>query len=1119
MWLTDVSIRRPVFILMVVSALMVLGWRSLRDLPTELNPKVDIPYITITTVYPGTGPEEIENIITRPIEDAVASVNGLKNLNSSSQEGISYVQMELELGTDLDAAAADVRQRVEQARRLLPRDVDPPVVSKLDIGAMPILYMGMLSDKRSPRELRDLADRYIQYRLGKVPGVGSVQVAGGDVREIRVNVDKGRLSAYGLTINDVANAIQSANLNLPAGHISEGPRDYGIRLIGEFASIEEIRQLRLQFPGKGPQGRPLTLNLADLATVEDTSEERDIITRTNLRDSVGIIILKLGEANTVEVADGVKKEIAALEKELPPDIHFVITQDQSRNVKAALRDVTISLELGVLLAVLVVFLFLHNLRGTFIVSIAIPTSLIATFIPMKAFGFTLNQMTMLALSLVVGILVDDSIVVLENIYRHLQRGERPREAAYNGRSEIGLAAITITLVDVVVFIPIAFMGGIVGQFFRQFGITVACATLFSLFISFTFTPMLASRWYRVGEELEAKKGFFGFLDRLYHALDEYYRGLLSWALKGSSTSFYLLDGWLCGFTSLAMMLGGGFLIFRGVNSGALLFTLLGSALLTSGAWLGAKVAQAFRGENGRDLVHRLAVVLLGVYTLVLVSAWGLPRLGFQFVPPADQGQIITTIELPPGSSMELTNQIARKVEKILISVPEADQIFTSVGNIAGGFRNVPEIGRHYAQMSLKLKDKENLLDRLLRPFRRGQQKRTRSDQDVAIELRRKMAHIPGAKIVVAPVRGFGGAAAPIQIELLGKDLEHMARVASQIRNRISTIPGVINTDISLRVGKPEVQVRLDRVRSAELGIDLRTVAMVLRNAFEGDTNAKYRERGEQYNIRVKYRDLDKASITDVGSVVVGNRNGKPIYLRDVAHLSMGAGPTKIDRKNRFRMVLVTGYLAKGYALGNVMQEVSRRIADIPLGDIQMNFGGETQAMRENMAHLLGALGLSVVLVYMLMAALFDSLLHPFTILLSLPMALVGVILALVLAKEALSIFAMIGVIMLVGLVMKNAILLIDYTNTLRRRGYHRDQAVLEAGPTRLRPILMTTTAMILGMLPIALRIGEASEFRAGMAISVIGGLVLSTLLTLVMIPVIYTLFDDLTAKVMRRPVY
>ena len=1042
MSLTNLAIRRPIVILMIFAALIVMGLKSRSGMPLDLYPKVDIPYIVIMTMYPGAGPEEIETLISKPIEDAVGSVSGMKNLASTSQEGMSIVNLELELGTDIDVASADVRAKVDAARMSLPKDANTPVIQKIDVGALPVLWLGM-SSNRPAREMRDLADDVIKDRLGKLKGVAAVTVSGGDLREIQVNVGKRRLEAYGLSIDKVSQALTTGNLNLPSGRITEGNREYAVRMIGEFASVDEIRNLKLDLPAGKDGDRVLTIG--DIAEVKDTTAERVEETRLQKQDSVGLLIQKQSDANTVQVADGVKEELAAMKGVLPKDIKIAVALDQSNRVREALTDVNTSLWLGALLAVLIVFLFLHNIRGTFIVGIAIPTSLIAAFIPLYFAGFTMNMMVMLGMSLAVGILVDDSIVVLENIYRHLAKGEEPAEAALNGRAEIGLAAVTITMVDVVVFLPIAFMGGMVGQFFRQFGITVATATLFSLFVSFTLTPMLASRWYRKGEAVEAAGGFFAHFDRFYHALDIRYRAILAWALN-----------------------------------------------------------------------HRRRVLSTGFILLLVILFVGMPMLGFEFFPRMDNGQVGVTVEMPTGSSLEATNAVVSQVEDVVSKDPDVENIFTNVGFTGGGVLGGGDKGANNGEVTAALYEKESVMDRFSRPFRRGHPMRIRSDQEIAQEIRGKVTGIPGGRILVAVTTSMGHGGAPIDIELTGGSTEELNAVAQKIKTIVASTEGTLNADVSWKVGKPEMRAVVDRVRAAEMGFTVGQIASALRTSVEGSTDTHFREGGKEYDIRVRLNEFDRYSLSDVGRTVIGSVEDKPIFLQDMARISQTTGPTKIERKNRQRKVSVTADLDKGYPVGNVQQVIAKKLAGMPLGNVNLYWAGEAESIREDGRNMLAALLLSIALVYMLMAALFESLLNPLIIMFSLPMALVGAILALVITGETLSVISMIGFIMLMGLVTKNAILLVDYTNTLRGRGMERNAAILEAGPTRLRPILMTTLAMIFGMLPTAMKLGRGSEMRAPMAIAVIGGLIVSSLLTLVVIPTLYTVFDDLVVKYQQR---
>lgn len=1095
MWLTNLAIRRPVFILMLVSALIVLGLNSRSKMSLELNPRVDFPMIAVITAYPGAGPQEIETQVTKKIEDAVASVSGVKTIRSSSQESLSTISIEFNIGVPSDVAAADVREKVNAIRASLPSDCEDPVAVKFDINSMPIIYYGVVGQRPS-REIRDIADNIIKPRLSQISGVAAVTVSGGDVREISVGVRKERLEAYNIGIQQVVAAIKANTLNFPVGRIIEGNREYSVRVVGEYRDLQTIADTEIRMP----DGR--TVKLSDIAYVRDTVEEKRVDSRINRESSVAVVIQKTSEGNTVEIADNVRRQIALLEKELPKDIRFVLTQDLSVSVEEAVHDVVVSLILGAFLAVLVVFLFLHNLRGTFIVGIAIPTSVIATFLPMYAFGFTLNTMTLLALSLSVGILVDDSIVVLENIYRHLTRGEQPVEAAVNGRGEIGLAAVTITLVDVVVFVPIAFMGGIVGQFFKAFGITIATATLFSLLMSFTLTPLLAARWYKPGEAVEAEHGFFGMINRFYHALDRIYRSMLAWALRYRGIVVYTGSGLLVLiFVVIAASIAGAAMA-KTLIPLAVLFAVGGLIILWPYRFLGLLVTGA--GVAGVFLAFGLGM------------AAGRPLLNFRFAPDQDQGVVSINGELPAGASLERTRQVVMGVEDTIATIPDVENIFTTIGSSSAGLLGGSSSGPQYFYLTLKLREKVSLLESV-NPFKDKTGMRTRPATDVADEVRRKLGEIPGVTLKVAAVSGFHGGGAPLEIDILGNDMGRLTRVAKQVRDVMADTPGVIDADISTRIGRPEQRIELDREKAASFGQTVAQVALALRTSLEGDDTTVYREAGNEYKIRVHFAEPYRKDTADVGTIVVGQVVGpdghpQPVRLADVARITLAEGPTQIDRMDRQKRVAVTANILPGYAPGNLRLEIERKFAErgIDFGTMTWKWGGENRFQQEEGAYLFSALGLSIVLVYMLMAALFNNLLYPLVIMLSLPQAMIGALLGLMVANHSLSIVSMIGIIMLVGLVTKNAILLVDYTNTLRARGKERTEAILEAGPTRLRPILMTTIAMVFGMLPTALGLGRGAEFRAPLATPVIGGLILSTMLTLLVIPCVYTYFDDAT---------
>lgn len=1056
MGLTRLAIARPVLIWMVLFAIALLGIRAYIGLPAELNPRVDIPTLTVTTVYPGAGPPEVESQVSKPLEEAVGTVSGVKDVFSSSQPNVSIISMDFRVGTNLDVAAADIRQRIEAIRAQLPPESQPPVVAKLDINAQPIYYLGLGSRTLSSAQLRRLAEDTIRPRLQRVPGVGTVQVIGGTEREVHVNVDSARLIPVGLTIEDVVNALKASGRDIPGGGVTAGSHETDVRLTSAFDSLAAIRATQIlpsaaqsaALPGANTalSSPTLPVTVGEVATVEDSSAERATINRINGQEGVSLVLTKAGDASTVTVVDGVKQALNDLAPTLPKDLTQVVLRDDAQTVREALNDVNSTLILGAVLAMTVILLFLHNLRGTLIVSLAIPACVVATFLVMGLAAFTLNQMTLLALSLSVGILVDDSVVVLESITRHLREGEPPFEAALNGRSEIGFADITTTLVDVVVFVPIAFMGGIVGGFFKQFGLCIVVATLFSLVVSFTLTPMLAARWYRQGENLEAESGIFAPLERLYRRLEHAYRRVIRFALR-----------------------------------------------------------------------HRAPVLLVGMGALGLIFAVSFSRLGFEFLPGTDQGQIAVNLEMPPGASLEATAAAAKQVEAVVEQKPEVAATATTVGQVLGGFGSIPQQGAQFAQISVRLKEKVGPLQRWLH---RTEGLRLADDVAITTRLRAELqplANSLGGTLTTAAVRSVVGISLPVEIQLRGDDVNKLTAFAEQVRDELRHTPGVLDPDVSVRSGKPEVLARIDRLRAAEFNVPPALAGAVVRDSLAGSADAIFRQSGSEFPVRVQLARLQRDNPEDVGQIVVGyDAQGQPVLLADVADLSLRTGPSNIERNNGQRVVSVTANLAGDAPLGNVQQVVQKRLDVLPHPGIDIHWGGDAETLDENVIPFASALILAILLVYIVMASLFNSLGTPFVIMFVLPMALVGALGALVLTGETLSLVAAIGILMLIGLMGRNAILLLDYTNTLRGRGQERNLAIENAGATRLRPILMTTTATIIGMLPVALRIGKASEIRAPMAIVVIGGLLVSTLLTLIVIPVLYSLFDDLTQRAHRQ---
>ncbi len=1092
MGLTRLSVDRPVVILMAIAAILLLGVYGYRHLPADLDPQVDIPVVNIMTVYHGAGPKQVEERVTRPLEDAVASINRVDTVDSTSLEHLSNITVRFREGTDPDAAAAEVKARVEAARADLPPEAPTPIVSKVDVNAQPVMILGVsfaepprASDETDLlRQLRQAAEERVRPKLSQATGVASVKVEGGVEREIQIQADPARLHEAGLSITDLVTSLRASSVGHPAGQVTHEDGQVTIRIAGELNRLQAIRETAILAsvastprggaPGPPPSPTPpAAVLVSDVATVLDTIKQPDQIVRIGGKPGVVVQVTRLADANTVQVADRVRTQIAEIQSATPPGqprLAVATLQDHSDGVRLALEDITLALWLGSLLAVLVVFVFLHSVKDTIIVAIAIPTSIIATFAVIYLVGFTLNQMTMLALSLSVGILVDDSILVLDSIHRHRKLRKSPRDAALDGRQEIGLADATNTLVDVVVFVPVALMGGLIGMYFKQFGLTVAVATLFSMYVSFSLTPMLAARWFRPGEALTPPQtGFFGWFNRSYGRLEGEYRGVLGWALR-----------------------------------------------------------------------HRALVVVLGFGSLAVAVSLALTRVGRDFVPSIDRGEVQIALEMQPGRRLEDTDLAMQRIERVVMRPEYAfdidrQRMYASVGEISGGADRLPERGPIFAELKLQLREKEGVADWFMRPIS-GRRLRSRSDEEVAVQLRQALSGEPIAhvqRVAVSAVRTVTRARAPLYLTLLGQEGQEasLGQAADEIKKMLAGLEDdrgrglLVNVDSTYREGLPELRVNLDRARAAELQVTPAEVGQTTRTALEGYTDIRFREGNRVFPVRVKLDPEAVQGREDLENLIVAHRGGSPVYLSEVARVEPADSATRILRRDRRPMVRVTAGLMPGVDLGTAKAKATEGLQALlaqpgeALGTVRrqdLKWGGETEGMSESMRDVAWALVFAIALSYMLMAALFNSFLHPLTIIFSVPMALVGAILALLVTGTSLSVVAMIGVVMLVGLVSKNAILLVDYTNTLRNRdGYPRDEAILQAGPVRLRPILMTTIAMILGMLPVALRIGRASEMRAPMAIVVIGGLILSTLLTLVVIPVVYTYFDDLTHSIQR----
>lgn len=1022
MGLTRVALTRPLAITMFIICLVLLGWVSYTKLRQDRFPAISFPAVFARIDYAGAGPADVEELVTKPIEDTVAGLPGVELISSTSSEGSSSVNIRFVEGTDTNQAALDVERRLSAVRRSMPVDVGQPSVNKADSSSFPVMNIAVSSAQRSLADTFTLANETMLPRLQSVSGVADASISGGLQREVQVKVDSNRLRAFGVSLQTINNALTRENVSTPGGRITEADRTQGVRTVGQIRTVEDIRNLVIQT-------NPRVVRLSDVATVTDGYREQTRLQRFNGADAVGLTITKQADANGVQVADNVRAALQQLRSQLPADVQLDVTSDESKYTRKSISAIQKDLMLAALLTGIVLFLFLHTWRNTAIVLLAIPTCLISTMLVMFFSGFSLNVITLMALALTIGILVDDSIVVLENINRHLDLGEQPMVAALNGRSEIGLAAIAITLVDVIVFLPVSFMSGNIGRLFKEFGVTIAACTLLSLFISFTLTPMLASRMLKSREHHSGLTAKFGeWWEGRYDQIARGYRRLLGFGLR-----------------------------FR--------FAVLGIGMAS------------------------LAVAITMVQTNVI---------GSEYAPAEDDGLFQVSINMPPGTALEGTNAVTRKVETVLQNMPEVEDIFTSVGG--GGFGG--GASTRSANIAVQLVDHHA---------------RHRTVFEIIADFRRAVRGIPDAQIrasVRNPLAGGGGGG--INISIQGDDMRILEDLAGQVEAAVREVPGAVDVQNSAAQRDPEIRAELDRERLADLKVTAAAAAQALRTSIAGTVATQMRPEGEtQVDVRVLAADNERADPQAIGAIPLLGEGGTLVRLDQVARLYRDTGPARIERSDRERRVEVTGNIA-GRSLGDVARDVRVSIARVPLPEgYRVVMRGQVQQQETAFSTLLSTLVLSVVLIYMLMVALFESWLTPFAIMFSLPVALVGAFGALFVTGNTFNIFSLIGMIMLMGLVGKNAILLIDFTQTLRGRGMERTEAILTAGQTRLRPILMTTATVIFAMLPLALKLEAGGETRAPLAVVIIGGVLSSTLLTLVLVPGVYTMLDDLKELLKR----
>jgi hydrophobic/amphiphilic exporter-1 (mainly G- bacteria), HAE1 family len=1011
MLLSELSIRRPVFTAMLSLLLVVLGVMGLQRLGTDLYPDVSFPFVMVTTVYRGAGPGEVETQVVKPIEDAVAGINGVEKIHSWSRENLGMVAIQFKLGTSLDRAVQEVRDKVSGILGRLPNDIDTPVVNRVDLSATPIMTYAVSANLRS-QELRKVIEDRLGPALAQIEGVAEVRTTGGDVREVQVDIDLDRAKAAGVAPIQIAEKLGMENLDLPAGRLVLGPKELTVRSVGQFRTVDEIRALPIARNPLGTQVR-----LEEIATVTDGVAERRTAARLNGQDAVIVEVIKQPGSNTVKVADLVKSQIRELSPSIAPGFKATPLIDQSTLIRENAREVWIALVFGGLMAIGIILLFLLDPRGTFISSLALPTSVIGTFFVMYVLGYTLNQMTLLALSLAIGLLIDDAVVVREAITRRLEHGEEPFSAASKGTSDVGLAVLATTLSLVAVFIPVAFMPGIVGQFFKQFGITISAAVLISLFISFTLDPMLSARLVKARRpgETQSENAVARALRRAFEWMEQFYGKLLGWVLAHKWTT----------------------------------------AAITVAVFAG--------------------------------SIAGASRLGAEFVPAEDRSQFVVDLTLPEAASLQETTQRIAEAEASLRRIPEVRDMYAIVG-LSGDVNK----GR-------------------LRVLTVGKAHRERGVAAIKEEARALLSSLPATQVNLSDpptIEGLGDYY-PIMVRVTGPDLEKVRRQADQIAGILEKIPGTADVRVDANPPRPELQIQVDRSLASDTGVSAASMATQLRLAIDGQIAGKLREGTDETDIRVRLAEKDRATPEKVRGMEVVTPSGLR-RIADVAAVTLQDGPSVIEHENRERQIAVYAQIAKGAALGDVAAQLKARVAELerPAG-YQVLYDGQMKSYAEQNQAFATAFALAFVFIYMVLASQFESLKHPFTIMVSLPLALVGALLALLVTNHHLSMGAMIGVILLMGLVTKNAILLVDGALQHIREGDDVTTALMKAGPRRLRPILMTSSAMAIGMLPTAIGSGLGSEFRAPMALTVIGGVITSTFLTLLVVPVVFAGFEKL----------
>lgn len=1025
MFLAKLSVKRPVLTTVILMVFILFGGLAYNTLNLNNMPQVEIPYVTVTTIYPGAGPKETETLITKKIEEAVSTVSEIKRIESYNLDGVAITMIEFLLSKDVNVANQEVKDKVDQIINELPDDAQKPIIQKIDINAFPIMDLVLSGTDADGRTLYQLANTRLKDRLSQIKGVAEVRISGGQEREIRVQFENRTLYKDMISIPQMMAILASQNIDLPSGTFKLGQQEYTARVKGKFNSVDELRNL--QVPTAFGNKR-----LGQLANVVDGG--KDIIrrtvyfdTKTGMSDSsaVRLSIIKSSDGNEIIVSDAVKAALPDIRSQLPDGMELAIVSDNANYTRATVDDTMSNIILGVIFTALVLFLFLFNIRSTIIVALSMPASIISTFLLFQYFDMTLNMMSLMGISVSVGVLVSNSVVVLENIFRHKGMGNSPSEAALKGTTEIAVAVVAATLTNVVVFLPIANMSSMVGMFMKELALAAAFSTLFSLLFSFTLTPMLASLMIREG----AGNGKFADrMDAFYKKWDDFYRAILAKSLKRKSFS------WL--------IVGVSFILF-----------------LASVAFFG-------------------------------------PRIGFDMMPQSDNGKLLVTVELPQEYNIQETAHVLKEMEDRIHAYPGIKNIVTELGKT-----NDVNVGVNMAAMDVNfvpVDQREKKLGYYIDAFVK------------------EFSDIPNARLITVDYKNnMGGGTAPLQFFLQGQDLQVLNDLKDQIMEKIKDVPGLINLDQSSRIGKPEITIRPDRVKLAETGISAQEIALTVRAALAGITASKYLEQGEEFDITLTLEDASVDSPDEIGRITLPSRSGTMFRVSQLADIQFTESYSKILHRDKYVAIQFTASNAPGVPLGDVTSEIERRLAEIdfPTG-YRIKWAGMAEMMGEMVSDMGFAFILAMLLTYLLLAAILESFIQPIFILLTVPLAIIGVLASLYYTKISFAITSLMAIIMLIGIVVNNAILMLDYTNQLvRERGMRVRDALIEACPTKLKPIVMSTIAIILGMLPLAIGVGSAGvEMRQPLGVVSIGGLVVSTVLTLFVIPAFYYIFEDRKQK-------